>query len=351
MPPKSEQRLVLRRPDDWHVHLRDGEMLAAVVGHTARQFGRAIVMPNLKSPITTIQQAQSYRNRILSALPDDSSFEPLLTAYLTDTISATEIATGFGDGVFTACKLYPANATTNADHGVTSIALIKDVLETMQRIDMPLLIHGEVTSSQVDVFDREAVFIETVLQPLRQDFPELRVVLEHITTKDAVDFVLGEGPNLAATITPHHLEINRNAMFEGGLRPHMYCLPTAKREQHRLALRTAATSGNPKFFLGTDSAPHTIAAKESDCGCAGIFNAPFALEAYAKVFAEENALGKLEGFASEYGPAFYRLPVNDAKVVLEKQSIEVPEHLQAGAEVLRPFHAGASLPWRFAGAV
>jgi dihydroorotase len=351
MPPESEQRLVLRRPDDWHVHLRDGEMLAAVVGYTARQFGRAIVMPNLKSPVTTIQQAQSYRNRILSALPEGSGFEPLLTAYLTDTISAAEIATGFGDGVFTACKLYPANATTNADHGVTSVALIKDVLETMQRIDMPLLIHGEVTSSQVDVFDREAVFIETVLQPLRQDFPELRIVLEHITTKDAVDFVLEEGSNLAATITPHHLEINRNAMFEGGLRPHMYCLPTAKREQHRLALRAAATSGNPKFFLGTDSAPHAIAAKESDCGCAGIFNAPFALEAYAKVFAEENALEKLEGFASEYGPAFYRLPVNDTEVVLEKQSIEVPERLPAGAEVLRPFHAGASLPWRFAGAV
>jgi dihydroorotase len=351
MPPESEQRLVLRRPDDWHVHLRDGEMLAAVVGYTARQFGRAIVMPNLKSPVTTIQQAQSYRNRILSALPEGSGFEPLLTAYLTDTISAAEIATGFGDGVFTACKLYPANATTNADHGVTSVALIKDVLETMQRIDMPLLIHGEVTSSQVDVFDREAVFIETVLQPLRQDFPELRIVLEHITTKDAVDFVLEEGSNLAATITPHHLEINRNAMFEGGLRPHMYCLPTAKREKHRLALRAAATSGNPKFFLGTDSAPHAIAAKESDCGCAGIFNAPFALEAYAKVFAEENALEKLEGFASEYGPAFYRLPVNDTEVVLEKQSIEVPERLPAGAEVLRPFHAGASLPWRFAGAV
>jgi dihydroorotase len=350
MPPETDQRLVIRRPDDWHVHLRDGDMLAAVVGHTARQFGRAIVMPNLSPPITTIQQARDYRDRILSALPANSSFEPLLTAYLTDTISAAEIATGHAEGVFTACKLYPAHATTNADHGVTSMALIKDVLETMQRVDMPLLIHGEVTSPDVDVFDREAVFIETVLQPLRQDFPELRIVLEHITTRDAVDFVLGEGPNLAATITPHHLEINRNAMFDGGLRPHMYCLPTAKREQHRLALRIAATSGNPKFFLGTDSAPHTIAAKESDCGCAGIFNAPFALEAYAKVFAEENALDKLEGFASEFGPAFYRLPVNDSKVVLEKQSINVPERLQAGAEALRPFHAGASLPWRFAGA-
>lgn len=347
----SQQRLVIRRPDDWHVHLRDGDMLAAVVEHTAHQFGRSVVMPNLSPPITTVQQAQNYRERILAALPVSASFEPLLTAYLTDTISAAEIAHGFERGVFTACKLYPAHATTNSDHGVTSIDLIKDVLETMQRIDMPLLIHGEVTASHVDVFDREAVFIDTVLQPLRQDFPELRIVLEHITTKDAVDYVLGEGAALAATITPHHLEINRNAMFEGGLRPHMYCLPTAKREQHRRALRVAATSGNPKFFLGTDSAPHTIAAKESDCGCAGIFNAPFALEAYAKVFAEENALDKLEGFASEYGPAFYRLPVNDTKVVLERRSIEVPETLRAGEAALRPFHAGAILPWRFAGPV
>ena len=326
-------------------------MLAGVVEHTARQFGRAVVMPNLSPPITTVQQALSYLNRILSALPANPSFEPLLAAYLTDTISAAEIATGYEEGVFVACKLYPAHATTNADHGVTSTALIKDVLETMQRIDIPLLIHGEVTAPQVDVFDREAVFIETVLRPLRQDFPELRIVLEHITTKDAVDFVLSEGPNLAATITPHHLEINRNAMFEGGLRPHMYCLPTAKREQHRLALRAAATSGNQKFFLGTDSAPHTIADKEKDCGCAGIFNAPFALEAYAKVFAEESALDKLEGFASEHGPAFYRLPLNDSKVALEKQSIEVPECVHAGVEVLRPFHAGTSLPWRFIGSV
>lgn len=345
-----QQRFVIRRPDDWHVHLRDGEMLAGVVGHTARQFGRAIVMPNLSPPITTIQQAQDYRRRILSALPENTSFEPLLTAYLTDTISAAEIAEGFTEGVFAACKLYPAHATTNAEHGVSSIAAINGVLETMQRIDMPLLIHGEVTSPQVDVFDREAVFIETVLQPLRKRFPELRIVLEHITTKDAVDYVLGEGPKLAATITPHHLEINRNAMFEGGLRPHMYCLPMAKREQHRLALRAAATSGNKKFFLGTDSAPHTIAAKESGCGCAGIFNAPFALEVYAKVFAEENALDKLERFASENGPAFYRLPVNETKVVLGKQSIEVPDLLHAGEEVLRPFHAGSRLPWRFVGA-
>jgi dihydroorotase len=346
---KTQDRLVIRRPDDWHVHLRDGEMLAAVAEHTAHQFGRAIVMPNLNPPITTIKQAQGYRGRILSALPADTSFEPLLTAYLTDTISAAEIAAGFSDGIFTACKLYPAHATTNAAHGVTSIALIRDVLDTMQRIDMPLLIHGEVTSPEVDVFDREAVFIDTVLQPLRHDFPGLRIVLEHITTSDAVDYVLAQGPELAATITPHHLEINRNAMFEGGLRPHMYCLPTAKREQHRLALRAAATSGNTKFFLGTDSAPHTLAAKESDCGCAGIFNAPFALEAYAKVFAEENALDQLEGFASEHGPAFYRLPLNATNVVLEKQAVEVPQQLQVGNLAMRPFHAGASLPWRFAG--
>ena len=346
----SDKRLVIRRPDDWHVHLRDGDMLNAVAQHTAHQFGRAIVMPNLNPPITTVQQARDYRARIMAALPADTNFEPLLTAYLTDTIAADEIEAGFGEGVFTACKLYPAHATTNADHGVTSVKLITPVLATMQRIDMPLLIHGEVASPGVDVFDREAVFIETVLEPLLRDFPELRVVLEHITTKNAVDFVLAQGPNVAATITPHHLEINRNAMFDGGLRPHMYCLPTAKRELHRKALRAAATSGNPKFFLGTDSAPHGNAAKESDCGCAGIFNAPFALEAYAKVFAEEQALEKLEDFASKFGPAFYRLPVNSGSVVLEEQAVDVPMSLTAGDQTLRPFHAGATLPWRFLGA-
>lgn len=345
----SQKLLVLRRPDDWHVHLRDGEMLAAVAPYTARQFGRAIVMPNLTPPITTIQSARAYRARILAALSPDSAFEPLMTAYLTDTSSATEIAQGFDEGVFTACKLYPANATTNSHHGVTSIAKIESVLTTMQRIGMPLLIHGEVTSPDVDIFDREAVFIETVLEPLLQAFPELRIVMEHITTQEAVDFVSAQGPNLAATITPHHLEINRNALFAGGLRPHMYCLPTAKREKHRVALRKAATSGNAKFFLGTDSAPHPSAAKESDCGCAGIFNAPFALEAYAKVFAEENALDKLEAFAAENGPAFYDLPVNEDKVALERQPVEVPKSAQAGAHSLRPFHAGATLPWRFIG--
>jgi len=347
MPP---ERLVIRRPDDWHVHLREGDMLAAVAKYTAHQFGRAIVMPNLSPPITTVAHARRYREEIMAALPADSRFEPLLTAYLTDTIAAEEIATGFAEGVLTACKLYPANATTNSDHGVTDIALIEPVLDTLQRIDMPLLIHGEVTAPEVDVFDREAVFIETVLQPLLRDFPGLRIVLEHVTTQDAVDFVMAQGPQVAATITPHHLEINRNAMFAGGLRPHMYCLPTAKREQHRLALRQAATSGNPKFFLGTDSAPHSVAAKESDCGCAGIFNAPFALEAYAKVFAEEQALDKLEAFAAEFGPVFYRLPLNADRIVLEQQSVAVPASLTAGTDTLRPFHAGSSLPWRFVGA-
>ena len=324
-------------------------MLAGAVAHTAQQFGRAIVMPNLSPPVTTIALATSYRDRILAAVPEGTTFEPLMTAYLTDATDPKEIETGFADGVFAACKLYPANATTNSDHGVTSVALIGAVLQTMQRIEMPLFIKGELLTPDVDVFDREAVFIDRVLRPLRKEFPQLRIVLEHITTKNAVEFVESEGPEIAATITPHHLEINRNAMFDGGMRPHMYCLPTAKRELHRLALRAAATSGNPKFFLGTDSAPHPIGDKESDCGCAGIFNAPHALEAYAKVFAEERALNKLEGFASQFGPAFYRLPVNDEKIVLEANPCDVPEQVELGAELVRPFHAGTSLPWRFTG--
>ena len=324
-------------------------MLAGAVAYTAHQFRRAIVMPNLSPPVTTVALGQSYRERIRAAVPKGATFEPLMTAYLTDSTDPSEIARGFADAVFVACKLYPANATTNSDHGVTSVDLIDAVLETLQRIDMPLLIHGEVTTPDVDVFDREAVFIDTVLQPLRKRYPELRIVLEHITTKNAVDYVSSEGPKLAATITPHHLEINRNAMFDGGMRPHMYCLPTAKRELHRLALRQAATSGNPKFFLGTDSAPHSIGAKEAACGCAGIFNAPHALEAYAKVFAEENALDKLEGFASEFGPAFYQLPANENKIVLEAVPVDVPEQVQLGSESVQPFHAGVSLPWRFTG--
>jgi len=344
-------RLIIRRPDDWHVHLRDGAMLAGVARYTAAQFGRAIVMPNLSPPVTTVQQARHYRDRIMAALPEGSSFEPLMTAYLTDQIAPAEIEAGFAAGVFTACKLYPAHATTNSDHGVSSVDLIYPVLETMQRIDMPLLIHGEVTSPDVDIFDREAVFIDTVLEPLRKDFPELRIVLEHITTKDAVDFVQGEDPKLAATITPHHLAINRNAMFAGGLRPHMYCLPVVKRERHRRALRAAATSGSRKFFLGRDSAPHSLGKKESDCGCAGIFNAPFAMEAYAKVFDEERALDKLEGFASEFGAAFYRLPVNEERVALERRPVAVAETLIVSDEVVKPFHAGETLSWRFAGSV
>lgn len=350
VPDSSEQRLLLRRPDDWHVHLRDGAMLADVANYTARQFARAIVMPNLSPPVTTVQQALDYRGRILAALPSGSTFEPLMTAYLTDTIAADEVASGFRDGVFTACKLYPANATTNSDHGVTSVDLIDKVLETLQRIDMPLLIHGEVTAPEVDVFDREAVFIESVLDPLCKRYPDLRIVLEHITTKDAVDYVLAAGPRVAATITPHHLEINRNAMFAGGMRPHMYCLPTAKRELHRLALRAAATSGSAKFFLGTDSAPHPVTDKESDCGCAGIFNAPHALEAYAKVFAEEDALEQLEGFASLHGPQFYRLPVNEERIALEAVPVLVPDDIEAAGTRVKPFHAGTSLPWRYAGA-
>lgn len=345
------QQLTLRRPDDWHVHLRDGAMLQAVAPATARQFARAIVMPNLRPPITTVAAASAYRERIRAALPDGSGFAPLMTAYLTDSIDAGEIERGFGEGVFTAAKLYPAGATTNSDSGVTAIARIEPVLAVMERIGMPLLIHGEVTDGDIDIFDREAVFIERVLEPLLQRHPGLKVVLEHITTSDAADFVRSGPANLAATITPHHLHINRNAMFAGGLRPDFYCLPVAKRELHRIALRAAATSGNPKFFLGTDSAPHSREAKESACGCAGIFNAPYALESYAQVFEEEKALDKLEGFASEHGPRFYGLPLNEGRITLVREPQPVPERLHlndaAGTAVeLVPFHAGQSLSWR-----
>jgi dihydroorotase len=345
------QQLTLRRPDDWHVHLRDGAMLQAVAPATARQFARAIVMPNLRPPITTVAAGRAYRERILEALPDGSSFEPLLTAYLTDSIDPAEIEQGFREGVFTACKLYPANATTNSAAGVTSISRLTPVLERMERIGMPLLIHGEVTDAEIDIFDREAVFIERHLAPLLQRHPGLKVVLEHITTSDAADFVRSGPANLAATITPHHLHINRNAMFAGGMRPDFYCLPVAKRELHRIALRAAATSGNPKFFLGTDSAPHSRDAKESACGCAGIFNAPYAIESYAQVFEDENALDRLEGFASEHGPRFYGLPLNEGTVTLVREPQPVPKRLHlndaAGTVVeLVPFHAGLSLNWR-----
>jgi dihydroorotase len=338
-------RLAIRRPDDWHVHLRDGEMLKAVAGYTARQFARAIVMPNLVPPVTEVATAEAYRRRILEALPAESGFTPLMTCYLTDHADAAGIERGFAAGVFTAAKLYPAHVTTHSAHGVTDIRTLRPALEAMQRIGMPLLVHGEVTDPEVDVFDREAVFIERVLAGLARDFPALKIVLEHITTVEAVDFVEGSGPNIAATVTPQHLVINRNGMFRGGLRPHLYCLPVAKRERHRLAVRRAATSGSPKFFLGTDSAPHAVEAKEAACGCAGIFNAPFALETYAAVFEEEGALDRLEAFASVNGPRFYGLPLNEGKIVLERTPVTVPEKLRAGATSLVPFQAGETLPW------
>lgn len=339
-------RLTIRRPDDWHVHLRDGEVLASVVPYTAAQFARAIVMPNLSPPVTTIAAGEAYRVRIRAAVPTGVDFEPLITCYLTDASDPDEVMGGFEAGVFTACKLYPAHATTNSAHGVTDIANIRPVLEAMQRVGMPLLIHGEVTDAHVDVFDREAVFIDRIFAPLVRDFPALKMVFEHITTSEAVDFVT-EGPaTLAATITPQHLHINRNAMFDGGIRPHAYCLPVAKREVHRLALRAAATGGSPRFFLGTDSAPHSVDAKESACGCAGIFNAPYALESYATVFDEERALYRLEGFASLHGPAFYGLPVNADTVTLVRGETRVPERLPLAEAEIVPFHGGQVLSWR-----
>jgi dihydroorotase len=338
-------RLTIRRPDDWHVHLRDGALLAGVVGYTAAQFARAIVMPNLSPPATSVEAVSAYRQRILAALPKGADFTPLMTCYLTDGIDPDEVARGFSEGVFTACKLYPAHATTNSAHGVSDIGKLAPVLEQMQKIGMPLLIHGEVTDSHVDIFDREAVFIDRTLSGLVRDFPALKIVFEHITTSDAADFVIGAPDNVAATITPHHLHINRNAMFVGGIRPHAYCLPVAKREKHRLSLRKAATSGSPKFFLGTDSAPHSVSAKESACGCAGIFNAPFALESYTAVFDEEGALDKFEGFASEHGPTFYGLPLNTGTVTLERTSFTVPETIEAGETTFVPFHAAHDLAW------
>lgn len=342
-------RLTIRRPDDWHVHLRDGAVLAGVVAHTARQFARAIVMPNLSPPVTTVEGARAYRDRILAALPEGAAFTPLMTAYLTDGTDPDELERGKAEGVFTAAKLYPAHATTGSAHGVTDIAAIHRVLERMEKIGLPLLVHGEVTDADVDIFDREAVFIERTLVPLVRDLPGLRVVFEHITTAEAAAFVSEAGPNVAATITPQHLHINRNAMLVGGMRPHMYCLPVAKREKHRLALRAAATSGNPKFFLGTDTAPHAVAAKESACGCAGIFNAPFALESYLAVFEEEGALDRFEQFASLAGPAFYGLPVNSEMVTLEKAPVTVPAVIDANGTEIVPFHAGETLGWRFLG--
>ena len=319
-------------------------MLTAVAPYTARQFARAIVMPNLSPPITSIEQAVAYRERIIAAA--GPGFTPLMTAYLTDGIDGAMLADGHARGVFTAAKLYPAHATTGSAHGVTDVALIYPALANMERAGMPLLVHGEVTDPDVDVFDREAVFIERTMTGLVRDFPGLKIVFEHVTTKEAADFVMASGPNLAATITPQHLHLNRNAILVGGLRPHAYCLPVLKREHHRQALCKAATSGSPKFFLGTDTAPHEKHAKESSCGCAGIFNAPYALESYAAVFEAEGALDKLEGFASEHGPRFYGLPLNEGAVTLERVEREVPQRLEHGDIAIVPFHAGERLGWR-----
>ncbi len=342
----NQTSLTIREPDDWHLHLRDDAMLTLAAGITARQFARAIVMPNLVPPVTTAAAAEAYRDRILAALPQGRRFTPLMTAYLTDEIDPGEIETGFEKGVFTACKLYPAGATTNSAAGVTDVRKIGPVLERMQKIGMPLLLHGEVTAPDIDIFDREAVFLETVLTPLLDNYPALKVVLEHITTSDSVEFVQDAGPTLAATITAHHLRIDRNALFEGGMRPHAYCLPVAKRRRHRTALRQAAVSGNPKFFLGTDSAPHQKHDKESACGCAGIFSAPVALESYALTFDEENALDRFEAFASEFGPRFYGLPLNEGTITLRRETQTVPETVTQGDVTVVPFHAGETLAWR-----
>ena len=340
--------LTIPRPDDWHLHLRDGEVMHGVVPYTARQFARAIVMPNLSPPVTTAAMAAAYRDRILSAAPQGVRFTPLMTCYLTDHTDPDDLARGAADGVFTAAKLYPANATTNSAHGVSDVEKIYPVLARMEEEGIVLCVHGEVTDADIDVFDREAEFIRRHLRPITEAFPRLKVVFEHITTSDAVEFVRSAGDNVAATITPQHLHINRNAMLVGGIQPHNYCLPVAKRETHRLALRAAAVSGSAKFFLGTDSAPHLRSAKESACGCAGIFNAPHALESYLAVFDEEGAIDRFEGFASHHGPAFYGLPVNEETIVLRRQPVTVAHSLPLAGEEIVPFHAGQTLPWSLA---
>ena len=343
-------QITFTRPDDWHLHLRDGAALHAVLPHSARQFARAIIMPNLRPPVTTVAAAAEYRKRILAALPEGGDFEPLMTLYLTDNTPVDEIRRAVDSGFVKAVKLYPAGATTNSDAGVTDLLKCDAVLAEMEKAGMPLLMHGEVTDPAIDIFDRENVFIETVLQPLLVRRPGLRVVFEHITTEDAAQFVASAGDNLAATITAHHLLYNRNAIFTGGVRPHYYCLPVLKREKHRAALVAAATSGNRKFFLGTDSAPHARSTKETACGCAGCYTAHAALELYAEAFEAANALDKLEAFASFNGPDFYRLPRNATTVTLEKQSWLVPEAFAfVGSDPLLPLRAGESLSWRIVG--
>jgi dihydroorotase len=338
-------RIDLIKPDDWHLHLRDGAEMAAVLPDTARRFARAIVMPNLKPPVTTVAAARAYRERILAALPAGMAFEPLMTLYLTDNTPPEEVRAARASGFVHGIKLYPAGATTHSDAGVTDLARCAAALEAMAECGLPLLVHGEVTDAHVDVFDREAAFIDRVLDPLLRRLPGLRVVFEHITTAQAAAFVRDAGPNVAATITAHHLLLNRNALFQGGIRPHHYCLPVLKREEHRRALVAAATSGSPKFFLGTDSAPHARHTKESDCGCAGLYTAHAGIELYAEVFEAEGALGLLEGFASRHGPAFYGLPVNTERVALEKRPWVVPAELAFGAHALVPMRAGGTVAW------
>ena len=339
------QKLTLARPDDWHLHLRDGELLRDVLPHTAARFGRAIVMPNLKPPVSTVKLALEYRERILAALPKGAAFTPLMTLYLTENTSPDEIRRAKAAGNIYAVKYYPAGATTNADSGVTDIRRCDRVLETMAEVGLPLLVHGEVTDPAVDVFDRETVFIDRVLAPLLQRLPDLRVVFEHITTKGAADFVRRAPANVGATITPQHLLHNRNVIFKGGIRPHYYCLPILKREGDREALVDAATGGNPKFFLGTDSAPHAQHLKENACGCAGMYSAHAALELYAEVFEQAGALDKLEGFASFHGADFYGLPRNTGKVTLVRQAWTVPESYPFGGDKLVPMRAGEEVTW------
>ncbi|HEX7220466.1 MAG TPA: dihydroorotase [Burkholderiales bacterium] len=341
-------RLKLRRPDDWHLHLRDGAALAAVVRDSARRFARAIVMPNLKPAVRTTAQALDYRERILSALPDDVEFEPLMTLYLTDDTPPEEIARAKLSGRVHGVKLYPAGATTNSQEGVTRLSRCFHALEKMEELGLPLLVHGETTDPAIDVFDREQVFIEDVLGPMLERFPRLRVVLEHITTREAAQYVEVTGRNVAATITAHHLLMNRNALFLGGIRPHHYCLPVLKRETHREALVEAAISGNPKFFLGTDSAPHARPTKEAACGCAGIYTAHAAIELYAAAFEEAGALDKLEGFASVFGAQFYGLPLNEGTITLERTEWRVPERMAFGTDELVPLRAGETIPWKLA---
>ena len=342
--------ITLTQPDDWHLHLRDGDMLRGIVGETARDFARAIIMPNLVPPVVTAKDAAAYRDRIMAALPVGSDFQPLMTLYLTETTDPADVAAAFNDGLIAACKLYPAGATTNSASGVSNFRNIIPVLEKMAEVGCTMCVHGEVTDPEIDIFDREAVFIDRVLDPLRRELPELNVTMEHITTKDGVDYAASADENLAASITTHHLMINRNHILVGGIKPHFYCLPVAKREEHRIALVKAATSGDARYFLGTDSAPHTDPNKLSECGCAGVFSATNTMACLAHVFEEENALERLEGFASLHGPAHYNLPPNSAKVTLVKQTTPVsfPSKIETGEGPVTVFNPGHDLYWKSA---